>query len=352
MYQHLTYRKVHFLIAVALLPIALLLIFNSSITLAGVQVVDRYDQLSNSNSGQVSNHNIGFIYANTTTPVGSVTIQFCANSPLISVACQFPTGMNISGATLSAQTGNTGFTIASIANGQILLTRNPLLPTSTASTYTFANIINPTSPGEYFGRILTYSSTDGSGPYIEQGGVTFAITSVFTVTSIVPPYLTFCGGVVVENLNCGDVVGNEINFGNFSPNTTSDATSQFVVATNAAHGYSVSVNGNTMTSGNYVIQNLTKPTKSYVGSSQFGINIVKNSNPSVGIDPVGNGIGEPTLAYANPNYYTFNDGDTVVSSTLPSDYNEFTATYLVNVSSDQSEGVYATTLYYICLANF
>lgn len=352
MYQHLTYRKIHLLAAAVALPIALVLALNSSVTLAGIQVQDRYDELSNSQGGVVATHNIGFTYTNTTTPVGSILFQFCDNSPLIGVSCNFPVGMDISAAALSSQSGNTGFTLASSSGGQLLLTRNPSNPTGTPSTYTFTNITNPTSPGEYFLRIQTFSSTDGSGPYVEQGGDAFAITSAFTVTSIVPPYLTFCGGVIITDLNCGSAVGNEINFGDFSTQASSDATSQFVVATNAGGGYNVTINGVTMTSGNFVISGLKVPTKSEIGTSQFGINIVANTRPSVGSNPIGRGIGTPTLDYGTPNYFTFNDGDAVVTSTTASDFNEFTASYLVNVGPDQPEGEYATTLYYICLANF
>jgi hypothetical protein len=352
MYHHFTYQKIHLLLAVFLLPIALLLVFNSSVTLAGIQVQNRYDELANSQTSAVTTHNIGFTITNTTTPVGSILIQFCDNSPLIGVVCDFPVGMSVTTAAMSAQSGNTGFSLSSVSGGQLLLTRNPSVPTSAANTYTFQNITNPSSPGEYFARIQTFSSNDASGPYVEQGGIALAILSQFTVSSIVPPYLTFCGGVVVPNLNCGSAVGSEINFGNFSSDSTSDATSQFVVATNAGQGYNVTVNGSTMTSGNFTIPSLKTPSLSATGASQFGINIVANNRPGVGQNPVGRGIGSPTPAYDIPNYYTFNDGDPIVTSNTASDFNEFTASYLVNVSTDQAEGTYTTTLYYICLANF
>ena len=352
MYQHFTYQKIHTLIAVFLLPIALILVLNSSVTLAGIQVQDRYDELSNSQAGVESTHKIGFTMTNTTTPVGSILIQFCDNSPLQGQPCSFPVGMNINSAAFSAQSGNTGFSLASASGGQLLLTRNPVVPSATANSYTFNGITNPSSPGEYFVRIQTFSSTDGSGPYVEQGGIAIAIISTFTISSIVPPYLTFCGGIVVQNLNCGDAVGSEINFGDFSPYATSDATSQFVVATNAQHGFNVTVNGSTMASGNFTIPGLKTPTPSLVGTSQFGINIVANNKPNVGSFQTGNSAGSPTAAYGIQNNFTFNDGDTVVSSSEPSDFGEFTASYLVNISPSQAEGTYTTTLYYICLANF
>jgi len=352
MYRHLTYKKVHILIALLLTPIAVVLAINAPVTLAGIQVQNRFNQLSNSSSGAKSIYNIGFKYTNNSTPIGSVLIQFCDNGSLIGTPCTFPTGMNISSAVLSAQTGNTGYTISSLNSGQILLTRNPVAPSNSQSTYKFNNITNPTSPGEYWMRIQTFSSSDGSGPYVEQGGDAFSINSAFVITSIVPPYLTFCGGVTVTNLNCGSAAGDQISFGNFSDQSSSAATSQFVVATNAGFGYNVSIHGDTMTSGNFTIPAQTTPAPSRVGTSQFGINVVANSVPKTGQDPQGRGIGLPTSNYDTSNFYTYRDGDPIVSSSTASDFNEFTTTYLVNVSTNQAEGVYATTLNYICLANF
>src|SRR5665213_3739164 len=41
--------------------------------------------------------------------LGSIELQFCANDPLIGDICIAPSGFDISSATLSSQTGETGF---------------------------------------------------------------------------------------------------------------------------------------------------------------------------------------------------------------------------------------------------
>ncbi len=355
MYKHLTYQKVHFFIAAILIPVVLIIGLNTSDVHAGVEVLNRYDELNNSSAGVVAKHTIGFTFSDTSTNVGSILIQFCDNSPLQSIPCTFPSGMDVSAATVedTNETGNPGYTMADNSGGQILLT-NPSapIPNSSPSTYTLDNITNPTSPGQYYVRIQTFSSTDGTGPNIEYGGIAIQINSELNISSIVPPYLIFCGGVTVTNLNCGSAQGDQIDFGNLSSNTTSDATSQFVVATNAINGYNITVSGNTMTSGNYVIPNLTNPNPSKVGNPQFGLNLVPNSIPQVGGSEVGNGVGTPTSRYGTSNFYTFNNGDTIASSANASDYSEYTASYLVNVPSGQPAGVYATTIIFICLANF
>jgi hypothetical protein len=323
-------------------------------TKAYTTLSSRSDQLSNSGTGAVSTHLMSFSYTNTTTPVGSVSFTFCANDPIIGDPCTYPTGLDLTNVVLSAQTGETGFAITSniAGNGQIIISRNPANPGTELSSYQFDNVINPTSPGSYYVRIQTYSSIDGSGPEIDQGGTVFAIVPSFSVTAIVPPYLTFCAGVSVASLNCDDVSGDQINFGNFSSNNTATATSQFLTATNAGNGYSVIMDGGTLTSGNNTIASLSTPTVARKGVSQFGINLVANSILNVGSDPAGTGTGVAKPNYSQPNSYTFNDGDTIASSPSSSNFSKFTVSYVVNVSSSQPSGVYATTIDYICLANF
>lgn len=370
MHKYLTYQRVHFFLAALLLPLVIVLALDSSSVSAITNLQHRYDELSDPGAGATSNHNIGFIFSNTATPVGSILIQFCAFGPLPDTPCDYSDmNMDISNVTLSAQSGNTGFSMATdssdntvktagqtdLANGEVLLT-NPSVPlpagSPTTNTYTLSNIVNPSSTGEYYVRVQTFSATDGSGSAIEFGGIAIQINSNISVNSIVPPFLTFCGGVTVAFLNCGSAQGSEIDFGDLSSNSSSDATSQFMVATNAQNGYTVSLNGSTMTSGNNVIPNLTYPSGSKIGNGQFGLNVVTNTVPRVGSNPIGAGSGVPTTNYGASNLFTFNEGDNIVTAPAATDYNEFTTSYLVNVSSSQPEGVYSTTINYICLANF
>lgn len=346
------YHKIYKLLILSLSITLFIIGIYSPKTVAVTILQSRFDRISNTGTGAVATHLIGFTYTNTTTPVGSVTIEFCSNSPIINDVCDASPGLDLTNAVLSNQTGEVGFSVSSITSDMITLTRNPAIPTGVASTYQFDNIINPTSPGTYYLRFQTFSSTDGSGATIEQGGDAIAILPTFNVTSEVPPYLTFCSGISVANLNCDDVSGDQINFGTFSASSTSTATSQFLAATNANNGYSVTLDGTTMTSGNNIIPSSTNPTASHTGTSQFGINLLANTKPLVGDDPAGGGVASVVSPYDNSNLYLFNDGDVVVSSSQPSDYKRFTISYIVNVSPDQSPGVYATTVSYICLANF
>jgi hypothetical protein len=123
------------------------------------------------------------------------------------------------------------------------------------------------------------------------------------------------------------------------------------VGTNAGFGYAVSVNGNTMTSGNNFIPGVGTLSTSQIGQSQFGINLRANSTPSVGADPSG-GSGIPTANYNSPNRFTFNSGEVIASSTFVSDNEKYTVSYIVNINTAQPIGIYNTTLTYLCTATF
>src|SRR5690606_25747303 len=108
----------------------------------------------------------------------------------------------------------------------------------------------------------------------------------------------------------------------------------------------------TMTSGNNIISALAVPTVSVPGTSQFGLNLRTNTNPSVGQEVVGNGSSVPVPGYGTPNQFKFAHGDVVVSSPVADSNRKYTVSYITNISAAQAPGVYATTLSYICLANF
>ncbi len=124
------------------------------------------------------------------------------------------------------------------------------------------------------------------------------------------------------------------------------------VFTNDETGYVLSVHGTTLTSGNNIIPNLSAPTSSQPGKSQFGMNLVSNSVPLVGSNPQGSGSGLPSAGYNINNRYKFTSGDRVAESTLPTEPNLYAVSYIANTNPDQAPGVYSTTLTYIATATF
>ncbi len=198
----------------------------------------------------------------------------------------------------------------------------------------------------------TFGSTDASGPENDHGGLAISINSPIQVSATVPPYLLFCSGLTISNLDCNTASGNYLNLGNFTSSSTSNGQSQMLLATNAQSGYNVQVYGSTLTSGNYIINAILSPDISRPGSSQFGLNLVANQTPSIGADPQGPGSANVAPGYNQPNFFQFISGSTLAGSSVADNLREFTLSYIANIPSNQQVGVYVATLTFVGLANF
>jgi hypothetical protein len=260
--------------------------------------------------------------------------------------------MDVSAAVLASQTTGANFSLLSASGTDIILTR-PVSPAGIGQlTFQLTGIVNPSNAGSYFGRIQTYSSMNATGADNDYGGLAFTINNNVQISATVPPYLYFCIGISVTGVDCGTATGNYIDFGTFTPAAASVAQTQMVAGTNADSGYTIVVSGNTLTSGNNVINGLGIADISRPGTSQFGINLVANSDPQVGQAPTGLGSGQPTNGYKNTNVYKFVDGDVVASAPQPDEARRYTTSYVANVSKNQAPGIYATTLTYIATGAF
>jgi hypothetical protein len=309
-------------------------------------------QLFNSEPGQATDYNFSFTISNNAT-VGSLGILFCSNDPVEDDPCTLPSGLDDSNAQLTAQTGITDFNLFVAASNSLVLSRTPSAITAPLNiTLNLHNIINPTVPGPYYVRLAVYSSSNATGSSVDFGGLAFAATSNVQISSVVPPYLTFCSGLVISNFNCASAAGDYIDLGNLSSSRSSQASSQLLVATNAPNGYMMQVYGTTMTSGNNTINPIIDNSGSRPGSQQFGINLRANTIPVVGADPAGPGSGQPVGAYANPNRFQFISNDVIADSPNADDYRKYTVSYLVNTAAGQPPGVYASTLTYVAAGSF
>ena len=285
--------------------------------------------------------------------VGSIEFQYCSNSPLSGTPCTAPAGLNVSGASILSQLGESGFSIhPNTTANRIVISRAAANTTIGTKTFTFDPITNPSTPNQAtFVRISTFPSTDGTGAFTDNGGVAFVVTANLTVNAYVPPFLILCVGVTVAG-DCSTVNGTNIDLGVLASSITSAASSQFGVATNDPLGYQTYAVGTTMTAGNNVIPALTVQSPSSVGASQFGINVRANTVPSIGQNPTGVGSGILSNLYDDPNLYRFQSGDMLANATLPSDFNIYTISYIVNVDSSQAPGRYSTTMTIVGIAAF
>lgn len=290
-----------------------------------------------------------------TTPdnVGSLRLEFCDN-PIPSLPCNVPPGLDVSGGTLSAQSGETGFSIGQQTQNLIVLTRTPSMTSNTISSYRFDNMHNPSSDHQdFYVRMTSHTSTDGSGSLIDYGSVTATTTPEIELTTQVPPILIFCVARQINNDDCTDMEGNFVDFGELSSSQTFSTSSQIQARTNAQYGYSIAITGTTMTSGYRSIPANATPTESFRGVGQFGVNLATNTSPNIGADPVGPGVnGVVSPLYSTPNKFLFNSGDIVATSNNVTRTRKYTASYVINVPQDQPPGVYSTTVTYICTAGF
>jgi hypothetical protein len=314
-------------------------------------LLNRSITISSARASLVVTHTFDFT-PQTAGNIGSIVLEYC-DSPVFDYPCSAPPGLDLTGASLSSQTGDGGFSIsgASTAN-KIVLTRPPSPTFGNPDQYVFSNVTNPSQADHvFFVRLSTYPTNDASGPLTDNGAVGFAIVSPFNVGANVPPFLRLCVGITVT-FDCSSASGTSLNLGTLTSAAAHAGQSEYSGGTNSPDGYSVFALGTTMTSGNNSITANSSASPSFPGNSQFGINLRANSNPSVGADPSGPGSASPTPGYNQPNLFKFQPGDLISSDTLPSNFRKMTVSYLANIPAGQPGGVYSTTITYTAVATF
>ncbi len=292
-------------------------------------------------------------FISTAATVGSIEIQFCANSPLEDDICDAPPGFDASNVSIVAQSGQTGFSPSSTSTTNDLVLTRPPAPAGVGTVgYELEGVTNPSAGGALFARIMTHASSDGSGPSINFGGIALSIDGSLSISLEVPPFLIFCLGEHITDFDCSTATDPFSDLGDLNSGVTRAAQHQMVVATNAQNGYSLWAAGTTMTSGNNTIAPMSVVSASQKGASQFGMNLRANSAPTIGEDVQGAGSATVAPNFAQSNRFFFHSGDVVASSPSSDAYRKYTVSYIVNIAPSQPGGVYSTTLTYVGLANF
>jgi len=315
-----------------------------------IKLLHRLLQQSTDLTGATSVHTFRWKYPDTEL-LGAIEFDYCTN-PYANLSCDAPDGIDVSGATLTNQVGETGFTILSQTTSQIILTRTPFVVNPALDNlYEFSNVINPTTAGQYAVRVKTYTSADTSGLVNDDCDIAFSTVGPITVNAEVPPFLFFCVSEFITDY-CQSSGRTFFDFGDFDTTQTNTAQTQMQIATNAQNGYTITMGGNTMTSSNHIIDALSVPTASSVGTSQFGVNLRANTSPAIGQDEQGIGIGTISPDYDTPDLFKYGKDDVLASAVTGSNYNKYTVSYVVNVPPDLPAGVYNTTVTYIATASF
>lgn len=149
------------------------------------------------------------------------------------------------------------------------------------------------------------------------------------------------------------LLDNSIDFGSFSQNDTNAGTLSFIAYTSADAGYRIQVFGDTLTNENNETIDAMSPTGEtiQVGTEQFGLNLVQNTVPAVGIYPNG-GSGQAAQYYDTPNTFAFENGAIVATAPSYSDETTYTASVITNISPLTHDGTYSTVLTFSLVAEF
>ena len=321
-----------------------------------------------SKPGGVVNHLFSFTVP-TTGNVGSIQFLYCT---LADGGCVTPTGLVTTSATMGTQSGATGFTLVNTTNGSPYISRTSAsISSGTALNYQLLSVTNPTATNEtFYVRITTFASIDTSVASTDTGNVAASTATQVVLSGIMPESLVFCVGAQIFTTSgvpdCSTATSGTVSFNQlFSPTDTATATSQMAASTNAGSGYSVTVNGPTLTSGSNTVTAMGSSTTGVHGVSQFGLNLkadtTATSTPAVGIEvaPAANGTnyrGQAVTGYNTVDNFKFTSGDSVANSANGgaggTDAQIYTVAYIVNVPGSQPAGTYTTTLTYICTPTF
>jgi len=300
-----------------------------------------------------TSHTVSFQYMSPDA-IGSVEMLYCLD-PIPYNPCVTPPGLDVSGVSLSGQSGETGYSIQSASTNRIVLTRLPTFISGTGNaSYTLDNIRNPSITSEPFSiRLKSHASTNASGQQVDFGTVRGQITESVEIATQVPPMLIFCLAEEVENSCVSTNENYYAELGELNAGSTLKTQSQMAIGTNASGGFAITANGGPPSAGTNIIASSKSPTVSQPGTNQFGMNLVENTAPSIGNNPEGvwtNAV--PSPDYNQTNRYTYNSGDVVASSPNVSLMKKFTVSYIINSEPNLRPGVYTTTIVYIASGRF
>lgn len=283
------------------------------------------------------------------TSIGSADFQACTTA---SGTCTPAPGFSSSAgpATLTSQpTGlgsASGWTINTGTANDLKISATAAAAPGGTSTISFTNVTNPSATNStFFLRITTYTGTTGSSPWtgaIDTGVVAASTAGQITVNATVDEALTFTLSAATVNL------------GTLTTSTTGkDGTTTMVASTNGGTGYSITYNGNALTSPSGPLNSYSNST-SAAGTPGFGFNLMANTTPSVGAAVSGGGSGAAFGLYSSADHFTFvaNGSDKIASASAATNSNTYTISYVANIGGATPAGLYTTTLNYVATPNF
>lgn len=136
------------------------------------------------------------------------------------------------------------------------------------------------------------------------------------------------------------------NLGTVTSEATATKLTTIKVSTYLSGGYILQIIGDPPHFAGHTLNALATPTSPTPGTEQFGINLVANTSPNVGEDPVqvpddGTIFGAPNDDYKTANLFKYVSGDVVAHSLTDSGRTDYTMTTIINIASSTPAGHYS-----------
>lgn len=315
------------------------------------------DTLSSAKISTLSNHDISFVTPTGVAASATIILTF-PGSFSVAAAMDFTdidvldNGTNVtlaaspSGATWGAV--RTSATVITLTNGTTAVTaghtiRIKIGTNATNQTTGVRQITNDTTTGT---KAIAVTGTFGDTGTISVQLVT---DDTVVISGTVNQAITF--SISSNTIAFGTLDSAAARFANTSTGSASDTVAHtLAVSTNAPTGYSVTVQGATLTSqqnsSNTITANGASPVTSSVGTEQFGIYATKSGG-------VNGTIASPYVTASSFGYNgTASTAATFSSGTTATATETYSLHYIANIGATTEAGTYAASLNYVATANF
>lgn len=127
--------------------------------------------------------------------------------------------------------------------------------------------------------------------------------------------------------------------------TTGKVSSQVSVRSYLSNGYVMQITGAPPSTSGRPLNNMATAAASAPGTEQFGVNLVANTTPSIGANPMQVpdstfSYGTVAVGYGTSNQYKYIDGDIVARSYSSSGQTNYTISMILNISNVTPGGQY------------
>lgn len=318
------------------------------------------DSMSSLKISTASNHEITF-----TTPTGLASGQtllvtfpagFTINASLtftdvdvLDDGVQLTLAAAPSGSTLGVvRTSGTVLTITNgttaIAGGSVVKIR--IGTNATNQTTGVYNVTNDSSAGT---KVITI----GGGTFADSGSISVQLVNDDTVAVSATVQQSISFTISTSTIYFGNLSSGAAKYAS-STNTSGDSAENIAhtlaVGTNAPSGYTITVQGQTLTSAQNAANTIDfiggTPATSSTGTEQFGIRATKSGGVNGTIDPTFAGASSFGYDATATSSVTFASGS---SSTATETYS---LRYLANIAATTEAGTYTAALTYVATANF